>query len=192
MKEKEVKINSNDNNSNDNNKNRYFSIIESLLFVSGDPLSIGDLAIALECSKEFADSLMMEIQSTYENEQRGINIIKLNDTYQLVTKKENSRYIQKLLKINVRQSLSQASLEVLAIIAYKQPITRIEIEEIRGVKSDRAIYTLIEKKLIRENGRKEIVGRPILYNTTEEFLRYFELQDLKQLPNIENMNFKLS
>lgn len=187
MKEKEVEI-----SSNDNNKNRYFSIIESLLFVSGDPLSIGDLAIALECSKEFADSLMMEIKSTYENEQRGINIIKLNDTYQLVTKKENSRYIQKLLKINVRQSLSQASLEVLAIIAYKQPITRIEIEEIRGVKSDRAIYTLIEKKLIRENGRKEIVGRPILYNTTEEFLRYFELQDLKQLPNIENMNFKLS
>ncbi|SHJ64396.1 segregation and condensation protein B [Hathewaya proteolytica DSM 3090] len=177
-------------NFNENNS-RYYSIIESLLFVSGNPLKLSDIASTLECSTDFVHSVMVEMDELYKREDRGIQLYRLNDTYQLVTKKENSTYIQRLLKINTRQSLSQASLEVLAIIAYKQPITRVEIEEIRGVKCDRVITNLTEKGLIKEIGRKDIIGRPILYSTTEEFLRYFQLQDLKQLPNIEQMTFDL-
>lgn len=177
-------------NFNENNL-RYYSIIESLLFVSGNPLKLSDIASTLECSTDFVHSVMVEMDELYKREDRGIQLYRLNDTYQLVTKKENSTYIQRLLKINTRQSLSQASLEVLAIIAYKQPITRVEIEEIRGVKCDRVITNLTEKGLIKEIGRKDIIGRPILYSTTEEFLRYFQLQDLKQLPNIEQMTFDL-
>ncbi|NYC31420.1 segregation and condensation protein B [Clostridium saccharobutylicum] len=105
--------------------------------------------------------------------------------YQLVTKSENADYIQKLLKKNKRQSLSQASIESLAIIAYKQPITRIDIDEIRGVKSESAIQRLVEKELIKEVGRLEVPGRPILYGTTEEFLRQFELRDLEELPSLD-------
>ncbi|MFX0548960.1 SMC-Scp complex subunit ScpB [Hathewaya histolytica] len=173
------------------NRDRYFSIIESLLFVAGDPLSIDTLADVLECSKTFASKLMDEFISLYEEENRGLKLIKLQNNYQLVTKGENSHYIQRLLRTNTRQSLSQASLEVLAIISYKQPITRIEIDEIRGVKSDRAISTLLEKQLIKENGRKDMPGRPILYCTTTEFLKYFELEDLNELPNIEDISFDL-
>lgn len=122
----------------------------------------------------------------YEEKARGIKLICMNDEYQLVTKAENSKYIQKLLNTNVRQSLSQASLETLAIIAYKQPVTRVDIDEIRGVKSDRAIFTLAEKKLIKEVGRLEAPGKPILYGTTEEFLRHFGIENIKELPSLEN------
>ena len=105
--------------------------------------------------------------------------------YQLVTKAENSDFIQKLLKKNRRQSLSQASIESLAIIAYKQPITRIDIDEIRGVKSESAIQKLVEKNLIKDIGRLEVPGRPILYGTTDEFLRQFGLETLKELPSLD-------
>ena len=105
------------------------------------------MANILECSNDFTRELINELIIKYEEEDRGIKIIVTNDKYQFVTKPCNSEYVQKLLKTNIRQSLSQASLETLAIIAYKQPITRVEIEDIRGVKSDRAIYTLIRKKI---------------------------------------------
>ena len=121
-----------------------------------------------------------------QDNSRGIKLISIDDNYQLVTKPHNSEYIQKLLKTNKRQSLSQASLEALAIIAYKQPVTRIDIDEIRGVKSDRAIVSLHEKNLIKECGRLEAPGRPILYGTTEEFLRYFNLSNLEELPSLDN------
>jgi len=106
----------------------------------------------------------------------------------LVTKPCNSEFIQKLLKTNTRKSLSQASLETLAIIAYKQPITRVEIEEIRGVKSDRAVYTLSEKKLVEESGRKNVPGRPIIYITTDEFLKHFDFHSLNEMPSFEDFN----
>lgn len=119
---------------------------------------------------------------------RGIKLIMLNDMYQLVTKPCNGEYVQKLLKKNVRQSLSQASLESLAIVAYKQPITRVEIDEIRGVKSESALQRLIERGLIEEVGRMDVIGRPILYGTTNEFLRYFALNDLDDLPSVGLFN----
>lgn len=168
------------------NKNKYFSIIESLLFVSGEPLGLKNIAEIIQCDSKYTDKLLKEMTAIYEDNSRGIKLISIDDNYQLVTKPYNSEYIQKLLKTNKRQSLSQASLEALAIIAYKQPVTRIDIDEIRGVKSDRAIVSLNEKNLIKECGRLEAPGRPILYGTTEEFLRYFNLSNLEELPSLDN------
>ncbi|MDS0527856.1 SMC-Scp complex subunit ScpB [Clostridium sp. SHJSY1] len=161
------------------------AIIEAMLFVSGEPLMLKDLAVHLETSIKYVEDVLDELMKDYEKEDRGIKLIKINGGYQLATKSEHSDYIQKLLKKNKRQSLSQASLESLAIIAYKQPITRIDIDEIRGVKSESAIQKLVEKELIREIGRLEVPGRPILYGTTEEFLRQFGLHDLKELPSLD-------
>ncbi|NLK93645.1 MAG: segregation/condensation protein B [Clostridiales bacterium] len=161
------------------------STVEALLFVSGEPLTLRDLAINMDVTPKYLEELMEEMVHDYESEERGIKLISINGGYQFVTKPEHADYIQKLLKKNKRQSLSQASLESLAIVAYKQPITRIDIDEIRGVKSDSAIQRLIEKDLIKEIGRLEVPGRPILYGTTEEFLRQFGLQDLKELPSLD-------
>ncbi|WP_156561254.1 segregation/condensation protein B [Clostridium paraputrificum] len=160
-------------------------IIEAMLFVSGEPLSLRDIAINLEATPKYVEELLEEMIKEYDEISRGIKLISINGAYQLVTKAEHSDYIQKLLKKNKRQSLSQASLESLAIVAYKQPITRIDIDEIRGVKSDSALQKLIEKDLIKEVGRLEVPGRPILYGTTEEFLRQFGLHDLKELPSLD-------
>lgn len=168
------------------NKNRYFSIIESLLFASGEPLKSKDISQIIQCDLNYTNELLNEMISNYVDDSRGIKLIHINDEYQLVTKADNSYYIQKLLKTNKRQSLSQASLEALAIIAYKQPITRIDVDEIRGVKSDRAVISLQEKNLIKECGRLDAPGRPILYGTTEEFLRYFNLSNLEELPILDN------
>lgn len=167
------------------NKKKYFSIIESLLFVAGESLKLNEMANILECSMGFTTELIDELRVSYEEEDRGIKIIVTGEGYQLVTKPSNSDHVQKLLKTNIRQSLSQASLETLAIIAYKQPITRVEIEDIRGVKSDRAIYTLSEKKLIEESGRKNVPGRPIIYVTTDEFLKHFNFYSLSEMPSLE-------
>ncbi|WP_346917333.1 SMC-Scp complex subunit ScpB [Clostridium sp.] len=165
---------------------RYFSIIESLLYATGDPLEIDTLASILECSVEFATELLKVLEKVYErDESRGIKLICINKAYQLGTKPINSDHIQMLLKTNIRQSLSRAALETLSIIAYKQPITRIEIEDIRGVKSDRAISTLVEKGLIKESGKKNVIGRPNLYATTDEFLKHFDFTSLGELPSLD-------
>lgn len=161
------------------------SAIEALLFVSGEPLTIKDLSNSLEVPPKTISNILNEMILDYEEEKRGIKLISINGEYQLVTKAENSDYIQKLLKKNKRQSLSQASLESLAIIAYKQPITRVDIDEIRGVKSESAISKLLEKDLIKEVGRLEVPGRPILFGTTEEFLRQFGLKELNELPSLD-------
>jgi segregation and condensation protein B len=172
------------------NKEKYHSVIESLLFVSGDPMKLKDIATIIECSLSFTKDILEYMTFSYEDSNRGIKIININDEYQLVTKPQNSDYIQKILRTNIRQSLSQASLETLAIIAYKQPITRVDIDEIRGVKSESAISNLIEKGLIKENGRLDVPGRPILYVTTEEFLKQFDLGNLKELPSLEQFIYE--
>ena len=159
--------------------------IEAMLFVSGEPISLRDIAVNLEVTPKNIEEILGEMILEYEMSERGIKLISVNGLYQLVTKAEYGDYIQKLLKKNKRQSLSQASLESLAIVAYKQPITRIDIDEIRGVKSESAIQRLIEKDLIKEVGRLDVPGRPILFGTTEEFLRQFGLNDLKELPSLD-------
>ncbi|CDG01834.1 Putative Segregation and condensation protein B [Clostridium chauvoei JF4335] len=139
----------------------------------------------VEVAPKVLEKILDEMMDEYEEESRGIKLISINGEYQLVTKAQNSEFVQRLLKKNKRQSLSQASLESLAIIAYKQPITRVDIDEIRGVKSESAIQRLIEKELIKEVGRLEVPGRPILFGTTEEFLRQFGLKALNDLPSLD-------
>lgn len=164
------------------NKGKYKSAVESLLFVCGEPISLKEVARILDIAEDQAEMVIESLKEDYNNSDRGIKLISLNNCYQLVTKPENSDYIQKLLKKNVRQTLSQASLESLAIIAYRQPVTRIEIDEIRGVKSESAVQKLIERNLIKEVGRLDVPGRPKQFATTDEFLRQFNLHDIKQLP----------
>ena len=166
-------------------KDTFKSVIEAMLFVSGEPLTLREIAVNLEETPKYIEGLLSEMMLDYEVENRGIKLILINGGYQLVTKAEHSDYIQRLLKKNKRQSLSQASLESLAIVAYKQPITRIDIDEIRGVKSESALQRLVERSLIREVGRLEVPGRPILYGTTDEFLRQFGLKNLKELPSLD-------
>jgi segregation and condensation protein B len=169
-------------------KDEYFSIIESLLFASGEPLTLKQIASIIKLSSKRTKDLLKDMAVKYRQKSRGIKILNSDDRYSLVTKTENSYYVEELLGNNSRQSLSQASLETLAIIAYKQPITRIDIDEIRGVKSDRAISTLVERELIKENGRLSVPGRPILYGTTEEFLKYFGLENINEIPGIEEFH----
>ncbi|KUP07827.1 segregation and condensation protein B [Bacillus coahuilensis m2-6] len=158
-------------------------ILESLLFAAGDEgLSLKQICNVLEIELFQAEEILHQLQEEYDQEYRGITLVQIAGTFQLATKKEHAEYLKKLVESPSNSSLSQAGLETLAIVAYKQPITRAEIEEIRGVKTERPIQTLVSKGLIREVGRAEGTGRAILYGTTREFLDYFGLKDLKELP----------
>nr|SUY23222.1 segregation and condensation protein B [Clostridioides difficile] len=122
----------------------------------------------------------------YREQNRGIQIIKLENKYQMCTNKDYAEYIKKIIEPKKKKSLSQATLETLTIIAYKQPITKVEIEDIRGVKCDKVLQTLFENELIREAGRLNKIGKPIIYKTTDEFLKLLNIESLEELPPIEN------
>jgi|SRR5699024_4566673 len=159
------------------------AIIEGLLFASGDEgASIKQLAKVLEVTDETIIHILDELTYEYEHTERGMRIMRSRDVYHLTTKPEHSSYFKKFLATPQANRLSQAALETLAIIAYEQPITRIEVEEVRGVKSDRPVQTLLARSLIEEVGRRDTVGRPILFGTTKEFLIYFGLTSLEELP----------
>ncbi|MFD2116007.1 SMC-Scp complex subunit ScpB [Paenibacillus yanchengensis] len=159
------------------------SIIEGLLFMAGEEgLNKRQLADILDVEQEFAIDLVEDLQRDLEREGRGIQISSLAGGFRMTTNKDHAVFFEKMAYTPTRSHLSQAALETLAIIAYRQPITRIDIEEIRGVKSDRPIYSLVSKDLIEEVGRAEAIGRPILYGTTKLFLDYFGLATLKDLP----------
>jgi segregation and condensation protein B len=159
------------------------AVIEGLLFVSGsEGIEARQVAEILELDKEDALDLLYDLQSEYEREQRGIRLTEVAGAFQLTTRPEHAPYFERLAAQPHHASLSQAALETLAIVAYKQPMTRSGIEEVRGVKSERAINTLIGKQLIKEVGRAEGPGRPILFGTTKEFLEYFGLRGLDELP----------
>jgi segregation and condensation protein B len=159
------------------------SIVESLLFAAGDEgLTLKQLSTVLEIEESEALHAISALREDYQSPDRGIAIIELAGTFQLTTKKEHSVYLKKLVESPTSQSLSQAALETLAIVAYKQPITRTEVESIRGVKSERPLQTLAAKALVKEVGRAEGTGRAILYGTTKEFLDYFGLKNIKELP----------
>lgn len=161
------------------------SILEGLLFAAGDEgLSIKQLTSVLEIDEATVLSIIEDLKEEYQKKERGIELVEVAGAYQLTTKKEHAPYLKRLMETPMNQSLSQAALETLAIIAYKQPITRIEIEEIRGVKSERPIRTLSAKGLIKEVGREEGAGRAILYGTTKEFLEYFGLKTIEELPSL--------
>jgi segregation and condensation protein B len=159
------------------------SIIEGLLFLSGDEgLSVRQIAEITEQRPELTGRALEELKEDYASEKRGLQVVQIAGNYRLATLPEHAPYFERLAYSPSRSSLSQAALETLAIVAYRQPITRVEIEEIRGVKSERAIQTLNNKDLIMEVGRAEAVGRPILYGTTKSFLESFGLATLKELP----------
>jgi len=159
------------------------AVIEGLLFVSGsEGLDAKSVAAILEIDREEALDLLYDLQSDYVREERGLLISEVAGAFQLTTRPEHLPYFEKLAFQPQHATLSQAALETLAIVAYRQPITRAGVEEIRGVKSERAIHTLTGKQLIKEVGRAEGPGRPILYGTTKEFLEYFGLRSLDELP----------
>lgn len=159
------------------------SIIEGLLFVAGDEgLEAKQIAEITEQDPKLVKDIVADLQSEYRSAGRGMQIIETGGAYRMASLPEHAVYFERLAASPSRSSLSQAALETLAIIVYKQPITRGEIEEIRGVKSDRALQTLLAKELIREVGRADAVGRPILYGTTKAFLDYFGLNSLSDLP----------
>lgn len=164
------------------------SVIEGLLFASGDEgLDAKQLAEVLEMDPLLASDLVLELKEELKRAARGIQIVEVAGAFQLTTLAEHAPYFERLAYSPSRSSLSQAALETLSIIAYKQPITRVEIEDIRGVKSDRALHTLGGKGLIEETGRAEAVGRPILYGTTKQFLDYFGLSSLRELPESSSL-----
>lgn len=163
------------------------SIIEGLLFVSGDEgLDAKQIAEVLEQNADVVGDIIDDLAADFRRSARGIQIVEIGGVYQFATLPEHSPYYERLAYSPSRSTLSQAALETLAIVAYKQPITRIEIEEIRGVKSDRAIQSLTAKQLIDETGRADALGRPILYGTTRKFLDYFGLRSIRELPELSS------
>ncbi len=162
-------------------------VLEGLLFVQGDEgVTLDEICQILEISLDEAKSLLMKLKKEYEQSNRGMRIRYMGDAFKLTTKEEHKPYYQKLLTTEEGSStLSPAALEVLAIIAYKEPITRAEIDEIRGLASDYTIRKLLAKGLIKEAGKSTMPGRPNLYKTTREFLDYFGLATLKDLPKLE-------
>lgn len=164
------------------------SVLESLLFAWGEPLNINEISRLLNLSPNNIKNVLDEmINQCHEEVNRGLIIQKFGNSYQLTTKKENYEFIQNLLQTTVNKSLSTAAMETLSIIAYKQPVTKVEIELIRGVKCSNVTKGLLDKGLIKEVGRLDKPGRPAIYSTTDEFLRHFGLNSIEELPalNIE-------
>lgn len=163
------------------------SAIESMMFVWGEPLSVKDVADIFNTDKKEIYDCFKELQEEYEQEGRGIVIREVNKCFQFVTRKENLDYIERLCTPVRKKRLSQSALETLAIVAYRQPVTKGEIESIRGIRCDRVMEGLMRKNLVAELGRADSVGRPILYGTTDEFLKQFGFETLKDLPEIEDI-----
>ena len=165
-------------------------IIEAILFTMGDSVEIGKIARALEQDEETTRKVIHKMMDKYVAEDRGVRIIELDGAYQMCTKTEMYEYLIRVAKQPKKATLSDVALETLSIIAYKQPVTKAEIEKIRGVKSDHAINKLIEYDLVRELGRIDAPGKPIVFGTTEEFLRSFGVQSLDELPVISTVKME--
>lgn len=161
------------------------AVIEAILFTLGDSVEISRLCQALETDKKTVKALVEELKAEYEARESGIKIIEIEDSYQMCTREEAYESLIKIVSIPKSYRLTDIQLETLSIIAYKQPITKIEVEKIRGVTSDRVINRLIDVGLVEEKGRLNTPGRPIILGTTEEFLRRFGLSNYDELPNIQ-------
>lgn len=164
-------------------------ILEAILFVAGEPVAVADLAQALEVGE-------MEIMHAVEKlerecERRGVTVHRYGDHLRMETRPEYAAYVERLLQPVQRQTLSQTAMETLAVIAYRQPVTKGEVEQVRGVKCDYSVQSLLHKGLIREAGRKEALGRPILYATTDRFLEHFGISDIRELPPLPDAQEKV-
>ena len=160
-------------------------IVEAILFVAGDAVETGDLCRAMNLTPEELDKTLSDLAGEYDFERRGIRILRFGNHVQMATRPDYAPYVERLLQPVQRQSLSAAIMETLAVIAYKQPVTKGDVEQIRGVKCDYSIQSLMAKGLIEEQGRRETLGRPILYGTTDVFLRHFCISSLEDLPQID-------
>ncbi len=176
------------------NKEQIIAAAEAVLFTMGGSVEAERLAAALEIDQETMQECLQEMVQRYEMEDRGIRLLKLENSYQLCTKKEYYDTLIRIASIPRRIHLTDVLLETLSIIAYKQPVTKLEIEKIRGVRSDHAVNKLVEYDLVAELGRLDAPGRPILFGTTEEFLRHFGVSSVEELPQIDPLakeDFKL-
>ena len=160
----------------------YKAIIESILFTMGESVELSKIAEAIELDKSKTKKLLDELITDYANAERGISIMELDGSYQMCTKPEMYEYLIRIAKQPKHRALTDVLLETLSIIAYKQPITRVEIEKIRGVSCDHAVNKLLEYNLIQELGRLDAPGKPLLFGTTEEFLRSFGVHSIDELP----------
>ena len=170
------------------------NIAEAVLFTMGKSVDLSQLAAAMGVSKDTAEKTVLALQKEYDEEMRGIQIIRLNDRFQMCTRETYYENLIQVMKVPKKQTLTEIQQETLSIVAYKQPVTRLEIEKIRGVKSDHAISKLLEYDLIYEVGRLDAPGRPALFATTEEFLRRFGIGSKKDLPEVsaeKTAEFKL-
>lgn len=156
--------------------------IEAILFANGNSVAVSRLATALEITENQAQTYADELVKEYTQQQRGITIIKLDDSYQMVSQKAYAPYIRTVMDLRRNTPLSQAAMEVLAVVAYNQPVTKSFVEQVRGVDCSGVIGSLTTKGLIEEKGRLELPGRPLLYGTTENFLRCFSISSLDELP----------
>ena len=163
------------------------ALLEALLFVSGAPLTLKDLQKATGLSTGEIGFLMNELMAEYRKRTGGVLLAEVAEGFQMVSNPEFSDWVRKLTS-SIPQKLSMAALETLAIIAYRQPITKAELEQLRGVNSDGVVKSLIERRFIRIVGKKEAPGRPLLYGTTREFLQHFGLKDLSELPTMRELN----
>ncbi len=161
-------------------------IIEAILFTMGDSVELSKIASAIGCEESTTKEIIQSMSKDYEEIGRGVQIIELGDSYQMCTKKEAYEALIKIARQPKKYVLTDVLLETLSIIAYKQPVTKLEIEKIRGVSSAHAVNKLVEFGLVEEVGRLDAPGKPILFGTTEEFLRRFSVQSLENLPTIEN------
>ena len=160
------------------------AVMESILFTMGDSVEIASLAEVIEEDVKSTREILMDMKGRYEQEDRGITLIELEDSFQLCTKPDMYEYLIKIAKTPRKFVLTDTLLETLSIIAYKQPVTRLEIERIRGVSCDHAVNRLLEFNLVKEVGRLDAPGRPLLFGTTEEFLRSFGVKSLDELPEL--------
>ena len=168
-------------------KKNYHAIIEAILFTMGESVELGKLADLIEDTKSNTKKLIYELKERLDEKNHGITIMELEDSYQMCTKSEMYEYLIKIAKSPRKYVLTDSVLETLSIIAYKQPVTRVEIEKVRGVNCDHAINRLIEFNLVTELGRLDAPGRPLLFGTTEEFLRRFGINSLDSLPEMNPM-----
>ncbi|EDS07578.1 segregation and condensation protein B [[Clostridium] scindens ATCC 35704] len=164
--------------------NKLEGVIEAILFTMGESVELNKIAAAIEHDEETTRKIIHRMMDKYEAEDRGVRIIELEDAFQMCTKTQMYEYLIRVAKQPKKYVLTDVLLETLSIIAYKQPVTKLEIEKIRGVKSDHAVNKLVEYNLVCEKGRMEAPGKPILFGTTEEFLRRFSIQSVEDLPSL--------
>ncbi len=167
------------------------SIIEAVIFTSSEPVAVEQLTRLIELDSETVEQLVRELQQEYDTTRRSFQMIEVANGFQICTRDEYASWIRDFYTTEISSRLSVSSLEALAIVAYRQPVTRAEIEEIRGVNSDSVLHTLLERNMIKVIGRKRAPGKPMIYGTTTEFLLHFGLRDLSELPSIDEIESML-